>query len=335
MNLSLQNSRGKLYIKKKTFPQWLVLVVLLFPFAFGLFFEVLGLPNFLRYVMDLSVIYFSIVFFIKGNIIIKRNVLPLAVITILFLAYTLLVYSFNFQSPFYYLWGVRNNFRFYMAFFAFAVYVDEDFATDIFKILDVLFWVNIAVSVVQFFFYGVVQDDLGGLFGSTGATNAYTLVFFTIIISKSLLSTFNGTEGIERCILKCVASLIVAAMAEMKFYFFVFVFLLALASVLTKFSKRKLVILVAASVGVALGAMVLTYLFEEFEGFMTLQGIWDSATKEHYSSQKDINRLSAIITLAKNYVTDPLHQIFGMGLGNCDLSDVSIFNSVFYQKLVL
>ena len=34
----------------------------------------------------------------------------------------------------------------------------------------------------------------------------------------------------------------------------------------------------------------------------------------------------------KNYVTEPLQQIFGMGLGNCDLSELSIFNSTFHQK---
>lgn len=330
--MSLQHSYGKLYIKKKTFEQWLVLVVLFLPFCFGLFFEIFSLPNFIRYILDLSVIYFSMVFLIRANVVLRRNLIPLAAVTVVFFVYTLLCYCFNFQSPFYYLWGLRNNFRFYMAFFAFAVFMDEDAANAVLKIFDFLFWVNIAVSVFQFVVLGISQDDLGGLFGSTGGTNAYTLIFFVIIICKSLLCTFNGTEKVGLCISKCVASLVVAAMAEMKFYFFVFIFILAITSLLTKFSGRKFVILIIASIGVALGSMLLTYFFDEFEGFMTLQGVWNSATKEHYSSQDDINRFSAISILTKDYITKPLQQIFGLGLGNCDVSEVPIFNSVFYQK---
>lgn len=323
---------GKIYIKKRSFSEWLALVVLIFPFLFGLTLEVFGLPSFIRFFIDAILIYFLVLFAYKKALVFRRSLAPIIGFIAIFFVYTLLVYCFNFQSPFYYIWGVRNNFRFYVAFLVFTFFVDESFAESIFKLFDFLFWVNAIVSVIQFMFMGISQDDLGGLFGSTGSTNAYTLVFFIIVIGKSLLAVFEGLERPLYCVLKCITSLIIAAMAEMKFYYFVFIFLLLLTSILTRFSRRKLVVLAVSAAGVIVGSIFLTYMFDEFKDFLSMDKVLEYATSEHYSSENDINRLSAIATLMKNYVTQPLQQIFGMGLGNCDLSELSIFESVFHQK---
>lgn len=327
-----QYSNGKLYIKKRSFSEWLILVVLVFPFLFGTLFEIIGLPSFVRFTIDAVLVYFLVLFIYNKSVTVGRHIVPILWMVAIFFTYTLVVYCFNFQSPFYYIWGLRNNFRFYVAFLVFALFITEEYANSIFKVFEFLFWANIIVSLVQFIFMGIDKDDLGGLFGSTGSTNAYTLVFFIIVISRSLLATFEGKENPMYCVFKCVMSLIVAAMAEMKFYYLVFIFLVFLASVLTRFSKRKLFLWLASTVAVIFGSIFLTYIFEEFDNFLSLGKIWEYATSEHYSSQNDINRLSAIATLMENYITEPLQQIFGMGLGNCDLSELSIFDSAFHQK---
>lgn len=321
-----------LKIKKRSFSEWLALFIFFFQFSFGLLFEVFYIPSFLKYLLDVSLIVFLFIFGFKKQLIMNRRVVPAFSVVVLFFVYTLIVYCFNFQSPFYYIWGVRNNFRFYMAFFAFVMCIHSETAEGIFKLLDVIFWINLILSIYQYFVLAVDGDHLGGVFGTWGVTNGYTLILFMIIISKSLLNTFNGNENVFLCILKSAASILVAAMAEMKFYFVVFVILLVLTSFLTKFSRRKFVMVIIASVCVMLGSLLLIYFFEEFDGFFSIKSIWRLATQAHYSSAKDLNRLSAIFVLMKNYITNPLQQLFGMGLGNCDLSDVSIFNSVFYQK---
>ena len=322
----------RLKIKKRSFSEWLALFVFFFQFSFGLLFEVFYIPSALKYLIDVSLIAFLFIFGFKRQLMINRKISPLVTIVVLFFVYTLIVYCFNFQSPFYYIWGVRNNFRFYIAFFAFAMCINSETADGVLKCLDILFWINFIVSILQYIFLDIHPDHLGGIFGTWGVTNAYTLIFFMIVISKSLLQTFNGREKVWKCILKCAASILVAAMAEMKFYFVIFVILLVLTSLITKLSRRKFVIVIISSIIVMLGSLLLVYFFEEFDGFFSIKSIWKLATQEHYSSTKDINRLSAIFVLMKNYITNPLQQIFGMGLGNCDLSDVSIFNSVFYQK---
>ncbi len=325
-------NRGKLQIKKRTFPEWMVFTILIFPFAYGLLTQVLPLPGAIRFSLDAIIVFLFVGFFIKNRFMIKRSVLPSFVLIALIFTYTLAVYVINFQSPFYYVWGVRNLFRFYAAFLIFTSFVEEDLATLLLKWLDALFWINALTSFVQFFVMGVRQDYLGGLFGASGGTNGYTLIFFSIVVSKSLLATFNGTENTILCICKCITSLLVAAMAEMKFYFFVFILILIFTSALTRITKRKLAIVIGAVLAVIVASFLLAYIFENSENFLTLERLVQLATKEHYSSQEDLNRLSAIPTLMKSYVTEPLQQIFGLGLGNCDTSQISIFNSVFYQQ---
>ena len=57
-----QYSNGKLYIKKRSFSEWLILVVLVFPFLFGTLFEIIGLPSFVRFTIDAVLVYFLVLF---------------------------------------------------------------------------------------------------------------------------------------------------------------------------------------------------------------------------------------------------------------------------------
>ncbi|MBO5248098.1 MAG: hypothetical protein J6B54_02230 [Clostridia bacterium] len=323
---------GKLSIQKRTFPEWMVFIILMFPFAFGCMTEILHIPGLVRYLLDAIIAFFFLFFLLKRDWAVKRNVSLLFALVVTFFVYTLITSVYNFQSPFYYVWGLRNNFKFYLAFFLFVTYVNEDYANTLLRLLDGLFWVNAAVSFVQFFLLGVWQDNLGGLFGSRGATNGYTLIFFSIIVARSLLKTFNGEEKPLYCACKCVTALVVAAMAELKFFYFVFILILVLASLVTKFSRRKLVIVIVSVIAVAVGSVLLSSIFSRADGFFSFEKLIHYATSEHYSTGNDLNRFTAIPTLMNNYVTEPLQQIFGLGLGNCDVSEVSVFNTPFYQQ---
>ncbi|MBE6903050.1 MAG: hypothetical protein E7480_00380 [Ruminococcaceae bacterium] len=198
--------------------------------------------------------------------------------------------------------------------------------------MDIIFWINLAITIYQFAVLKVHQDLLGGIFGVNASANGYMLVFFCIVIGRSLLKTFDGNESYVYCALKCAASLVIAAMAEMKFYYFAFVLILVVAACLTRFTKEKIVFLILAFVIVVAAASLLTFWYSEFDNFFSLETLFELATKENYSSENDINRLSAISVMMDKYIVEPGQQIFGKGLGNCDGSDVSIFNSPFYQN---
>ena len=319
-------------IRKRTAPQWMILVFFLMPFMLAFLTEFIGLPAFVRYVMDALVVCLVALLFFRKQVIIPQKLKPMFWLVLIFFAYVLISYLFNYQSIFYFIWGTRNTFRFYFAFLVFVSYVTQEDAEKWLKFLDVLFWVNLVVLIYQFFVLKAHQDLLGGIFGVNASANGYMLVFFVAVIGRALINTFNGDGSYFYCTLKCVASLVVAAMAEMKFYYFAFIIMLVVATIITRPSRTKFIFLVVALISVSAAASLLSVFYSEFADFFSIKNLWNLATKENYSSSNDLNRLSAISTLLKNNIIGGADSFFGMGLGNCDTSDVSIFNSTFYQN---
>ena len=326
-----QDVTTKLYIRKREASEWLVLWIVCLPFAFGLFFSLLNAPALIKYTVDLAWLSLFFILVIKKSAMLHKRLAPLLILITAFFVYTLVIYLFNFQSPFYYLWGVRNNFRFYVFFFAVVSFLDGRDAEAILKIFDTLFWINAVICLVQYFAFGYKQDYLGGIFGVERGANAYTIIFFILIVSKSLLSYMSKRETTFSCFLKCGTALFIAALAELKAFFAFFVIVLVLSAILTAFSWRKVGIIFLVAIVAVFASALLTTLFG-FDSSLSLENIWELATQKNYSASGTVNRLSAIPVLAKTIVTELHNRIFGLGLGNCDTSNFEICNSTFYQN---
>ncbi len=325
------NRFGIISIQKRTLPEWLLWFIFLFPFLMAFLTEFIGLPGFVKYFVDAAyVVAFMFVFFRRITLL-SRKVMPFVAFFLAFLLYTFTVYIFNFQSPFYYLWGLRNNFRFYIVFLLYTVFFDETEIKKCFKFIDYIFWINIFLSVFQFIVLGYEQDYLGGIFGVEKGCNAFTFIFFSIVISKSILSFMNKNEKPLVCLAKCGASLVVAAMAELKFYFILFVFILAFSALITRFSFRKFFFMLVFTVMLIFASLLLATIFKD-DGMLSFDGIIEMVTASNYATAEDLGRFTAIPTISNNILTKPLEKIFGLGLGNCDTSAFEICNTPFYKS---
>ncbi|MBP3646772.1 MAG: hypothetical protein J6K55_10155 [Clostridia bacterium] len=309
----------------------MLLIISLWPFLTKLLLMIPGIPSAVKYLADVFLVLFVLAIFTGRKLQIRRTIFPPVAMIGIFFLYTLAVYVFRFQSPFYYLWGFRNNFRFYIAFILYAEMLTEEEGLSWFRILDVLFWINLVLSIIQFVFMGYSGDFLGGIFGVEGASNGFTLIFISIVVAKSLLCYQEQQEPLWLCLLKAAAALLVAAMAEMKFFFVLFAIILALSSLLTRFSWGKVTVIVAAVATIGIFASLLESIFG-IENLLSFEYLWGVATQDNYSSGDDINRLSAIATLSETIVTKPVDQIFGLGLGNCDTSAFQVCNTPFYRR---
>ncbi len=319
---------GKLYIRKRTVPEWLTMFIFVMPFLLSFFLELLQLPSFLKYTIDVAWVGVLAAVFIRRKTHFSKKTVGITIAMLAFLVYTFIVYLFNFQSPIFYLWGVRNNFRFYVAFLAFAAFFTEDDIKTTFKFLDMIFWINAIVMSLQFFLLGHEQDYLGGIFGVERGCNAYSIIFFSVVIGKSVLSFMNGEEKPLPCILKCGTSLVLAAMAEIKFYFLIFVLILSMSMFFTKLSWRKFAILIVMAVLISFAGSALTIIFDESDK-LTFDHIIELMTATNYSSAEDLGRFTAIPTISETILTDWPSRLFGLGLGNCDTS--SFFSTPFYD----
>ena len=188
-------SFGNLYIKKRTFPEWLTCYIFLMPFLLSFLLDFLGLPSIIKYTIDLAWIGTFAFLFLKKRVSLERKITPFTIFIALFFIYLLIVYLFCFQSPFYFLWGVRNNFRFYIAFLAFALLFDEEDVDSCLKLVDILFWINAIISLIQFFALEYSQDHLGGIFGVEKGCNGYSIIFFALVLSKSILKYMRWIDS--------------------------------------------------------------------------------------------------------------------------------------------
>lgn len=323
----------KLYIKRRTLPEWLIYFMLIMPFAFGILIDLAGLPTLVRFTLDFALVGLLGILMLRAENRIKRRLLPLLIFFSCFTFYLLVSYLFNYQSVFYFIWGFRNNFRFIFALFSFVAFMNYDDAEGYLKVFDVLFWVNFVVCLVQYYLMGYKQDFLGGLFGVSVGCNVYLNVFLCIIITKALIYFLNKREKTLPFLLKLAASFFIAALAELKFFYIEFIIILCIVSLITKFTWKKVIVIVSGLIGVAIGIAILIRIFPEYVGQFTFELLYESAVSEKgYTSSGDINRLSAIKTISENLFTKGSHFFIGYGLGNCDLSSISIFNTPFFES---
>lgn len=255
----------------------------------------------------------------------------------IFFGLTIVGQVLGYQSLGYYLSGLNNNGRFFIFFFGCILFLKAEQREKIMKLWDVLFWVNFLLSVYQFVALGVNMtyeggDRLGGLFGTVPGCNAYTNVFLMVCVSASILRYMNQQENAWLCLAKCAVALIVAAMTELKVFVLEFAAILVLAVMLTKFSRRKLHLMIGGVIGTLVCIKLMVTIFPWWAGWFNLENIWETATsKVGYTGAGDWNRLTAIpIAWNEHLLTWP-QKLFGLGLGNCDFSPIAGMTSAFYD----
>ena len=101
---------------------WLMWLLIMLPLLFALM-DLVGLPHATWYILDMAwLLLFLVQLWLRRRVGGLENIKAW---TLLFLVVTAMVYLVQFQSPLYYLWGLRNNFRFYAVFFSFALFLTK------------------------------------------------------------------------------------------------------------------------------------------------------------------------------------------------------------------
>lgn len=318
-----------IYIKRRTSMQWITMFIVIMPLLLQALLQFFNFPGVIKYTVDIAWITAVLYMLFSKGIKLQRKIVPLVIFIAVFGCYCLITYMLNYQSVFYFLWGFRNNFRFYFAFLAILLFLEHDDIDCIFKIIDVLFVINIFVSIYQIFVLNLVKDFCGGIFGAETGSNASTLMFFSIVTAKTLLEYMNGREKTAVCCTKCVITLILAVFAELKVFFVIFVLILIVASFVTSFSVKKLAVALIAVLLVSLSG---TFYQMLFESELSLEAFLAHFTYEHYASAEDVGRFTAIPHIAKTILTNWSSQLLGLGLGNCDTSAFAICNTPFFQN---
>lgn len=301
----------------------------------------LGLPSLLNYVTDAVLLWMLMEFFYHKK---NRGLhIPnsLVVCTTSLWLITIVSYIFNVYSPFLYLWGFRNNFRFLLFGMMCAVYLRKRDVGTLMTILYGFFILNIIVVTYQAFFtlYSsrAIGDFISGLFsnGSERGGNA-SLDWLMCILCTYVIVKYLNKVGSLRDVAVCVTgSLYIAAVAEIKL-FFVQIVIISIVSILICRKSFKVFIFTTFGVtSLVLGLRLLYYAFPGFANFFTYDVLMDYISRDSgYSSrgyQSGVNRLTAISYVFEHFLHTNTEWLFGIGLGNADTSSFSFLSSLFYK----
>ena len=325
------NNKLVLRIKKRSQAEVLIWMILLLPFVQAALTQMLHFPNAVKYLCDVIWICMTMMLLLRRRYRAEDAPVFLGWVA-LFAIYTVLGYIINYQNIVYYFWGFRNNFRFYVVFLFLITFLKREDVDQYFNLFDQIFWINLAATIIQYRYYGIEGDYLGGIFGTGQGCNGYTVVFLSIVVTKSVIFCLENKEKIGVCLIKCAASLLIAALAEVKFFYVVFVVILAAGLIATKFSWRKILIISGGAIGLAMGVALLSNLFSDGQNWFSLDWFYRNAVSDMgYTSAGDLNRLNAITMINDRFLRNCGARLFGLGLGNCETSTFAFLNTPFFK----
>lgn len=251
----------------------------------------------------------------------------------LFFIYALLGYAFNYQSIIFCLWGIRNNFRFYLFFLLCLMIFRRKDVRYFSRFFNLFLYLNVLTVTVQYWLMGFKQDYLGGMFGAEKGSNGWMNILLVIVATKAVLDYLNKREKLSKCLLMIACCTYIAVLAEMKFYFAEIIIIVALALLITNFSWRKLILVLGVTGLIFIGGNLLVFIYPEWSEIFSLNGFITIGLDERgYTGVGDLNRLTGVKTIAIQYMETPAQVLFGYGIGNCDYhASFSFLRTPFYE----
>ncbi len=311
----------KMRIRKHSQAEWLIMYVFVLPFFVAFLTDILMFPPAIKYTIDLVLVLLVFIMYMNRRSIENPQVARIMWVAVLFIIATIVGLVLNFQSIIYYLWGLRNNIRFFLFFLLCTMIVKRDSAERCIQLMDSLFYINVAVALYQCFVLDLQQDHIGGIFGRTKGCDAYSNMYLIIISALHMLRYMNKKESLFKCITRCGLSLFLAAIAEIKIFFVEFVVITLIAMLMTRFSARKFWLAICAVFGMMIGLRIFAAMFPNFADFFDLNNMVESASSDRgYTQSGDLNRLTAITISWSRFLNTWPQKLFGLGLGNCDYS---------------
>lgn len=328
----IQRRGRSLYFKKNI--KSLVWFQLYWMMFYGAFRDLIGLPGFIAYAID--VFNCILILYILVNKKIKTRTVSrvgLGIISLLLVS-TMIGLILVEGSPVLYIWGFRNVFRFYAYFISCVVLLDT---TDVFEMIPKfkkIFYINLFVCVLELGM-GYIGDNIGGIFGTTSGCNGYLNLFMIIMSAIYVTEYLEKKINFVQVAIAIMSCFFLMAIAELKVYLFELPVIILIAMINAKFSLRKIIIIMAGIGGISIGITMLSFFFENSGiDFFTSDAIYRYMGDDGYTSAGDVSRLNAVSRLYKEFLQGNfLQELFGIGLGNASYSSFfTFFNSAFYKK---
>lgn len=250
----------------------------------------------------------------------------------------------NFTSPVLAVWGIRQNFRFFVFFYACASIIDEKCIKVIMKILEIVFWISVPLCLYEALFVSypagtIIGDMVGGIYYRIGG-NAPLNIILCLYIGFTMLKCFEKEETLTKLLLVLAAGVSMAVLAELKFFLIELVFITLYCAIVNKMNWKAILVII-------LGILALNFVITMFvainsrgRGYYTadlfsFESMIQYATRESgYDGNGDLNRMTAITELKNRFFDkDIIGLLIGRGIGSAEYSKSStLLTSPFYNE---
>ena len=314
-------------------PKRLIYAEIVYGLVVKYFISVFNVPSVANYVTDIINI---LAFIIAIGTYIKRkqqlNIKLTTKIVIAMIIFSIIGLIINGQSILLYIWGFRNIYRFFGFIFSCIVLLQKEDIKKIFSILNVFLIINFILCIYQYFILHVGGDHIGGIFGTATGVNGYMNIYLVIMFSYALADYLYKNKSFTYLIVVSIIVLFIAAISELKMFFVEFIIIAFLGVLLSNFNRRTFLLVAVSALGLYVSVNVLYVIYPSFKDFFNADTIISYSSERGYSTEDELNRLTAIKTIDKMFLDNTSKKILGIGLGSAETSQIKTFNSSFFDK---
>ncbi len=299
---------------------------------------VIGISSSIYFIIDFFLLFISVK---KSKKLVKffneKNNLMFLLIVIMMLIGSFIGALVNHVPALNVIYGLHRYYRGLLFFFCCLACVTPKSIRKTIVLLKYIFWLNVVITLFQFIVGGYRRDFLGGVFGTKAGVNQYTNLFFVIISILCIVAVFTKKRQFSEVKGYILSMLLIAALAEIKFYFFEVLLITVLTFLFTKKDLKLFFLLIVFVVAIIIGYKILLTYFPEFSNLLLvivkggLEKLVD--LQRHYSNDYDIGRAVVFEYVNKNFFVNEFQKCFGLGMGKI-ASSRFVDNSFFYVNKI-
>lgn len=302
----------------------IISLMILITLFFGFLSDDVGLNGNIQYLNDIL-----LAFLLLGSLIGPHKQFKMKSVTISVVAFSLVALMsiiLNLVPINLVIWAVRNTYRFFAFFWLCAIYLNKDNIDFIFNLMYRIQYINVVLILYQYFILHLRGDHIGGIFGHGG--NSGTLIYSSILLAYAFSKYIFKEYKLSEFLFILISTMIICALAEIRVFFLIVPIILAISFFYTKFSYRKIIIII----GIFILAVVSIKIYEQLFPYVNLS--ISSFIEEGTSTGGgyNISRINGFSEINQIFFkNDVLKNLFGYGFGYCEYSSIDFFSSEFYS----
>ena len=289
-------------------------------------------PSTIKYISDIICVILLFMCFgsIQKKILSTKMKYPVSII-ILLLIYCIINSIANETSMLLMLWAIRVTFRFYVFFICCLVVLKREDIVNILEKFEIIYFINFAVILFQYFFQGYKQDFLGGIFGIEQGCNGQLNLFIIMVLSLEVIWYLEKRIKLHKLIEFLAIAFLIAALSELKVFYIEIILIVIIATCIYKPSRKTFLTVGMFIIGVIGGLLILRKVFPESYAFFFDQKEINRYLSAAWINGIQVTRTTGIEVINKYFFQNNImRKIFGLGFGKCEVS--AFFSSEFANR---